>query len=196
MEPIILASSSPRRQEILKSLNIPFIVNPSNMDEIYPENIPLEKIPEHLASKKVEAVIKATPANQELQWVLGADTVILFNKKIYGKPKDIDEARTFIKTLQGHTHKVITSIALFNGDLHYLSTRTSINKVTLNKMSDEEIDWYISTGEWHGAAGAYRIQGFASYFISKLEGSESSVMGLPIFELYDILKEQNYTLLK
>lgn len=196
MEPIILASSSPRRQEILKKLDIPFIVNPANIEETYPKDLPLEQIPEYLASKKVEAVVKSTPADQELKWVLGADTVILFNRKIYGKPKDQEEAFSFLKSFQGHSHKVISSIALFNGELHYLSTRTSINKVYFNPMTDSEIEFYISTGEWHGAAGAYRIQGMASCFISKIEGTESSVMGLPIFELYDILKEQNYTLLK
>ena len=75
-----------------------------------------------------------------------------------------------------------------------MSNRTSITKVTFSKMTDEEIKWYISTGEWHGAAGGYRIQGLASCFISKIDGTNSGVMGLPVFELYDILKEQNYSI--
>lgn len=192
MEPIILASSSPRRQEILKKLNIPFLVHPSNFDEILPEDIPVEEASEYFAAKKVEDVVRSFPTDREIPWVLGADTVIIFNKKIYGKPKDRDQAFDFLKKLQGKTHDVITSIALFNGSLHYLATRKSVNKVKMAAMTDEEIEWYLSTAEWHGAAGAYRIQGLGSCFIEKLTGTESSVMGLPIFELYDILREQNY----
>ena len=77
-----------------------------------------------------------------------------------------------------------------------MSTRTSINKVTFAEMSDEDIEWYLSTSEWHGAAGGYRIQENGSCFIKKIEGTESSIMGLPIFELCDILREQNYRLFK
>lgn len=196
MEPIVLASSSPRRQEILKQLDIPFIINPPNIIEEAPEDMPLEDVPEFLAAKKVEAVVRSIPNDQGIPWVLGADTVIIHNGKIYGKPKSQEEAFDFLNELQGKTHEVVSGIALFNGELHYLSTRTSINKVTFAPMTPEEIEWYVNTGDWHGAAGAYRIQGLASCFISKIEGSESSVMGLPIFELYDILKEQGYSLLK
>ncbi|MFA6938139.1 MAG: Maf family protein [Treponema sp.] len=196
MEPIVLASSSPRRQQILKELDIPFIVHPANIEETFPKNISLSEVPEFIASQKVNAVIHSLPVDQEIPWVLGADTIILYKNKIYGKPKDEDEAFSFLKTLQGNTHKVITGLALFNGELHYLATRTSVNKVTFAPMSDEELNWYVKTSEWHGAAGAYRIQGLASCFISKLEGTESSVMGLPIFELCDIFKEQNYSFRK
>ena len=175
MEPIILASSSPRRQKILKFLNIPFIVNPANIDETIPADIKPEEAAEFLAARKIDAV-----------------AIILHKNKIFGKPKNQDEAREFLNSLQGTTHKVITGIALFNGTAHYMATRTSVNKVTFAAMSEAEIESYLETSEWHGAAGAYRIQGKASCFIKKIEGTESSVMGLPIFELYDMLKEQNY----
>lgn len=192
MEPIILASSSPRRQEILHTLNIPFVVNPADIDETVHDMKP-EEIPEFLAAKKVEAVVKRISQTTEPGWVLAADTVILFKNKIFGKPKDIDEARDFIKKLQGTSHKVITGLALYNGKIHYMSTRTSVNKVTFKEMTDKEIDFYLNTSEWHGVAGAYRIQGIGSCFIKKIEGTESSIMGLPIFELYDMLSEQNYS---
>ena len=194
MDAIILASSSPRRQEILKKLQIPFVVHPANIEETIPCDLKTRDVSEFLASKKVAAVVKQLPIDQEDQWVLGADTIISYHGKIYGKPKNQDEAYTFIRTLQGHTHEVITGLSLYNGALHDITTRTSINKVTFAPMSEEEIEWYIGTGEWHGAAGAYRIQGLASCFIEKLTGTESSVMGLPIFELYDMLREQNYSL--
>ena len=87
-------------------------------------------------------------------------------------------------------------MALFNGKLNYLSTRINKTKVRFSKMSAEEIEWYVNTGEWHGAAGGYRVQGMASCFIEHIEGSYSSIIGLPIFEFYDILKEQGYSILE
>ncbi len=196
MQPIILASSSPRRQEILKLLNIPFQVVIPNYEEEYPDSIEPEKIPEYLATRKVDAVARSAPAGTEYPWILGADTIIIKDKKILGKPEDSEQAFKFIKELQGKTHKVVTGMALFNSELHFVSNRTSITEVTFAKMTDEEINWYVSTGEWHGAAGGYRIQGLASCFITKIKGTNSGVMGLPIFELYDMLKEQNYSLIQ
>ena len=196
MQPIILASSSPRRQEILKLLNIPFKVIIPNCDEEIPDDIELEKVPEYLATRKVNAVTHSLPPDIEYPWILGADTMVISGKKVYGKPKDHEEAFNFIKELQGKTHKVITGLALFCSELHYVNNRSAITEVTFNKMSDDEINWYISTDEWHGAAGGYRIQGLASCFISKIKGTNSNVVGLPIFELYDMLKEQNYSILE
>ena len=195
MEPIILASGSPRRQETLKTLGIPFQVIIPDINEGLIEGIELEKLPEYLASKKVEYVSKMLPAKQEVPWILGADTIMLMDGKVYGKPADIDEAIMFLKEFSGKTHTVITSIALYNGKLKYLSTRTAQTKVTFAPLSQDEIDWYISTGEWHNVAGGYRIQGFGSYFIKKIEGTSSTVVGLPLFELYDMLKEQGYSLI-
>ena len=195
MEPIILASSSPRRQEILQLLNIPFIVHPADCDETVPDTLPPREIPEAIATKKVRSVMQALTA-QEIPWILGADTMILTDEgKLLGKPDGQDEAFAMISSLQGKSHEVITGLALYNGSIHDVACRTSINKVTVAPMSAEEIEWYVETGEWHGAAGAYRVQGLMSCFIKKIEGSESSVMGLPIFELYDMLKEQGYSLI-
>ncbi|HBB43326.1 MAG: septum formation protein Maf [Treponema sp.] len=196
MDPIILASSSPRRQEILKLLNIPFIVHPADIDESYPEDINPEDVAEYLATAKIKSILKSLPPDQEVQWILGADTVIIYNEKIYGKPSSQEEAAGFLHEFQGNTHKVVTGLSLYNGATHDFTSRTNKNSVTFAPMTDEEIDWYISTGEWHGVAGAYRVQGLASCFISKLEGSESGVMGLPMFELYDMLKEQGYSLIE
>lgn len=195
MEPIILASSSQRRQEIFKQLGIPCMVVMPEIKEDYPEDLDLEKVPEYLASKKIEAAIKILPQGQNVPWIFAADTLIIKDGKIYGKPESKEEAVQFLKELQNGTHTVITSIALFNGKINYLSTRTSVNKVTFSSLSEKEIEWYIETGEWHGVAGAYRIQGLASCFISHIEGTQSSIIGLPIFEFYDILKEQGYSLI-
>ena len=153
MYPIILASSSPRRQEILKLLNIPFVVNPANIEETYPSDMKSEKVAEFLAVQKVKAVMKSGDSDNESTWILGADTLIILDGKIYGQPKSQEEACSFLQDFQGKTHKVMTGIA------------------------------------------RYRIQGLASCFIKTISGTESAVMGLPIFELYDILKTQNYSLI-
>lgn len=196
MDPIILASSSPRRQEILRNLRIPFRVIMPNIDETMTFMLNSEEVPELLAREKVTSVIRSIPAEQEIQWILGADTVVSYDGKLYGKPQNHEEAFEFIKTFQGKTHTVITAIVLYNGKKHVTTSRVCKTKVTFAPMTDEEIQWYIDTGDWHGAAGGYRIQGSASNFISKIEGSYSCVIGLPIFELYDILKEQNYSILE
>ena len=112
LEPIILASGSPRRQEILKTLGVPFQVIIPEVDESELAGVELEKISEYLASKKVEYVSKILPAKQEVPWILGADTTMIMDGKVYGKPADIDEAVMFLKEFSGRTHTVYTSIAL------------------------------------------------------------------------------------
>lgn len=195
MEPIILASSSPRRQDILKLLNIPFRVVMPEIDESKPDDITIEKLPEYLATRKVDAVARSLPTGSELPWILGADTLVELDGKTYGKPESQDQAEQFLQELQGKTHQVVTGVALYNGTLHFVSTRTVISKVTFAPMTKEEITWYLETGDWHGAAGGYRIQGLASCFIKNIEGTNSAVVGLPIFELYDMLKEQGYSII-
>ena len=196
MEPIILASSSPRRQEIFKQLNIPFRVKLSPEEEIIPEDMEKEKVPEYLAINKVKSVEKAYFADREIPWIFGADTMVYLDGELLGKPADSGEAAKYLERIQGRTHKVITGMALFNGKLMYVSSRTVVTEVTFAPMTKEEIDWYVESGEWHGAAGGYRIQGLASCFISKIVGTSTNVVGLSIFDLYDMLKEQGYSFIE
>ena len=177
-------------------LKIPFRVIIPNIDETLTSTIELEQVPELLAMEKVTAVIRSLPAGQEIQWVLGADTVILFEGKIIGKPENIDQAIEYLTALQGKTHTVLTSLVLYNGRTKTTTTRLCKTNVTFAPMTNEEIEWYVETGEWHGAAGGYRIQSLASCFVQKIEGSYFGAVGLPIFELYDILKEQGYSILE
>ena len=196
MEPIILASSSPRRQEILKLLNIPFKVIIPNIDETISSAIEPEEIPEFLAREKVTAVIHSLPPQQEILWILGADTIILKEGKIFGKPDSRVQAEAFLREFSGKTHQVITSVVLYNGRKKTFVSKNAVTKVTFSELSDKEINWYLDTEEWHGAAGGYRIQRLASCFIKSIEGTQSCVTGLPIFELYDMFKEQGYSLLE
>ena len=178
-------------------LGIPFVVNPADIDENVPQDLEPKDAPEYLACKKVEAIAQRISTVQEdIGWILGADTAILFDGKLYGKPSSKEEAATMMRTFQGQVHEVITGVALYNDNLHDITTRKSTSRLTFAPMSEEEIEWYVNTGEWHGAAGGYRIQGLASCFIKKIDGSESGIMGLPIFELYDMLKEQGYAFIE
>lgn len=196
MEPIILASSSPRRQETLKLLGIPFQVIMPNIDELSAKaTVDTEDISELLAREKVTAVLKTLPPEQKIPWILGCDTIIVKAGKIYGKPNNQEEAFSFLHDFQGSTHTVITTLVLYNGKTRENTAKTCKTRVTFSPMTDEEIQWYVDTGEWHGSAGGYRIQSLASVFISKIEGSQSCVVGLPINELYMLLKENGYSIL-
>ena len=115
---------------------------------------------------------------------------------LIGKPETHEQAVEFLTALQGTTHTVLTALVLYNGREKKTVSRLCKTKVTFASMTSEEIEWYVETGEWHGAAGGYRIQSLASCFISNIEGSYSGAVGLPIFELYDILKEQGYSILE
>ncbi len=196
MEPIILASSSPRRQEILKMLNIPFRVIMPNIDETITAGLDVEEVPEFLAREKVIEVLRSLPSEQEIPWILGADTIIAKDGRIFGKPESQDVAEEYLKIFQGGTHSVYTALVLYNGRKKITTSKLCRTDVKFAAMGDDEIQWYLETGEWHGAAGGYRIQSLASCFIEKIEGSQSCVTGLPIRELFDILKEQDYSILE
>nr|WP_314992748.1 Maf family protein [uncultured Treponema sp.] len=192
MEPIILASKSPQRQDILRRLNIPFVCIPSETDETFDPSLPPEKAVEQIALRKAEAVLRS-PLKINTPWIIAADTLIFSHGTPMGKPADVEQARSMLQSYSGAPHKVITAICCYDEKLHRLSTRISSSNVCFKALSDAEIEWYLSTGEWQGAAGAYRIQGIAACFITKIEGSYSGIVGLPISELYDILKEHGYS---
>ncbi len=123
MEPIILASSSPRRQEILKMLKIPFRVIIPNIDETVLSAIDTEQVPELLARQKITEVIHSLPPKQEIPWILGADTIVTQKGRIFGKPQSAEEAIEFLNLFQGNTHTTITALALYNGKTKDITTR-------------------------------------------------------------------------
>ena len=129
MEPIILASSSQRRQEIFKQLGIPYMVVMPEIKEDYPADLSFENIPEYLASQKIKAAMKMLPQGQTVPWIFAADTLVFKGDKVYGKPESKEQAIEFLKELQDGTHTVITAIALFNGKINYLSTTTTTTKI-------------------------------------------------------------------
>ena len=191
MEPILLASGSPRRQEYLKLLGLPFTCMPSPVEEIYSQNAEPAAIAEELAVKKVSKILEMLKTEAP-PWICGADTLIALDGKIYGKPLDRNDAGQMIRAFRGRTHRVITALALYNGRTKAIDCRSTLSTVSFAPLSEGEIEWYLDSGEWQDAAGAYKIQGLASCFISSIEGSYSSIVGLPLREFYVILRDNGY----
>jgi septum formation protein len=191
MEPIVLASGSLRRQEYFRLLGLPFSIITSQIEEILSPELNPEKQAEKLAADKVQAVIKLLEGRIP-QWIVGADTLISIDGDILGKPKDREDAKKMLLRFANRPHEVITSIALYSGKVKSISSKTVKTMVTFAEITENELEWYLNTGEWQGVAGAYKIQGLASCFISKIDGSYINVVGLPIHEFYLMLKENNY----
>ena len=172
----MLASSSPRRKEILRSIGLQFEVIESHFDE---DSVEKEYEPYYLA--KFLAFEKAkdvfTRFNQCI--VVGADTMVIFNGEVYGKPKDKEDARRMLKNLSGNVHEVVTGVAILAKDGRF-AIDSEITKVYFNELSEDDIDAYISTGEYKGKAGGYGIQGRGAVLVKKIEGSYTNVVGLPI----------------
>jgi septum formation protein len=121
--------------------------------------------------------------------VLGADTVVALGRRMYGKPKDADEARAFLRALSGRSHTVFTALCLCDEAARKMGTATARTRVLFSRLSNEMIDWYIRTGEWQDAAGGYRIQGQGARFIRSLMGLESTVIGLPAYHVVELIKQ-------
>jgi septum formation protein len=191
MEPIILASGSLRRQEYFRRLGLPFSIMPPLInEEITPADTP-GNTAERLAVLKVKKVIEQMK-NRTPSWICGADTLVSLEGDIFGKPKDREDAGRMLSRLQGREHEVITAVALYNGREKTMDCRSVVSTVSFAKLSENEIEWYLNTGEWQGAAGAYKIQGLASCFITLVKGSPTSVVGLPMREFYVMLRENGY----
>jgi septum formation protein len=171
---LILASSSPRRRELLTEAGIAFTVHPADIDETHrPGESPID-FTQRLAREKAEAIFAKHPEAT----VLGADTVVVCDEEILGKPSDETDAARMLKKLSGRDHQVITGVALVS--LSGTQTHVETTIVTMREISEEEIKKYIATGEPMDKAGAYAIQGAAAAFISKIEGDYSNVVGLPV----------------
>ncbi|ERJ12428.1 Maf family protein [Haloplasma contractile] len=182
MNRIILASQSPRRKELLTMLGYDFTVQKSDVDETVSESMPTDDVAVYLAELKGEAVLKKFPGNI----VIAADTVVINNDSILGKPKNEDDALEILKTLSGQEHKVITGVAILTDDkMISFSSKTT---VSFYDLSDYEIKQYIDSKEPMDKAGAYGIQGLGGLFVKNINGDFYSVMGLPIAKLNKELK--------
>ena len=188
MDPLILASKSPRRREILERLNIPYIVYEPDVDETVEKRGNIRSLVIAIAKRKVEKVVSYFSSGL----VVGADTVVCFQNRILGKPRDRSEAQKFIRVLNGNRHVVISGISVKDAARGLSYSSVSETVVFFYKLTDEEIDRYIECGEWFDKAGGYAVQGQAALFIEKIVGSYYNIMGLPVEQLYILLKRFSF----
>jgi septum formation protein len=181
---LVLASSSPRRAEILTALGIPFLVTPADVDETVAPGESGLQAAVRLAREKAAVGAARRPDD----WVLAADTLVLLDGSILGKPSDDAEARDMLRMLSGREHRVVTAVRLARGSG---SGQDAVeeSRVRIAALDDEEIRWYVSTGEPRDKAGAYAVQGLGARFIESVEGSFTNVMGLPARTVYRLLRE-------
>ncbi len=199
---LVLASASPRRQELLHNAGISFAVQVADVDETPRPGEDARECAERLAREKALKVWRARPQDV----VLGADTVVVVDGTILGKPADGGDAARMLRMLSGRGHRVITGVCLVSPKSRgqasgvrgheskhseHLRTGSEITLVTMSEISDKEILAYVATGEPMDKAGAYAIQGIASRWIPRIEGDYSNVVGLPVALVYRMLRESD-----
>ena len=188
---LVLASASPRREEILTQLNLKFTIVPAKIDEsAFDHSDPVELV-KVLAEKKASSVSKLV----EDALIIAADTVVVHNDQILGKPANKFEAKKMLKQLSSDKHQVITGVAVLNSRTGESYLEYNITEVKMTAISESEIENYVETGEPLDKAGAYAIQGFGGLFVEEIKGSYYSVMGLPIHQLVDLMDKFNYGIL-
>jgi septum formation protein len=181
---LVLASSSPRRAEILTTLGIPFVADPADVDEEVRPGESGEAAASRLASEKAALVASRRPES----WVLAADTLVLLDGGILGKPGDDAEAAGMLQRLAGRDHRVVTAVRLRRGAGPGVED-VVLSAVRISPMTAEEIRWYVATREPRDKAGAYAVQGLGARFIESVSGSYTNVMGLPARAVYRLLRE-------
>src|SRR5258708_6965405 len=186
--PIVLASASPRRQELLKDAGIEFVVQPANIEEVQRTGEGAAYFAERMARDKARAIRASAPDNV----VLGADTIVVARDQVLGKPTDWADVVLMLRLLSNRQHFVITGVCLIGTDFQgkdFEDVRSEKTAVHFAALTDAEIRDYVATGEPMDKAGAYAIQGHASRWISKIEGDYSNVVGLPVDLVRRMLQE-------
>ena len=183
---VVLASKSPRRQELLKGIGVDFTILTKEVDESFPSRLPLIDVAPFLSLKKAKAFEDTELPDNYM--VITADTVVIVENEILGKPKDHNDAVRMMNLLSGRVHKVVTGVTV------HTKTKTKtfsvISKVTFESLDNQEIDYYIDNFKPYDKAGAYGVQEWIGYIgVSNVEGSYYNVMGLPTQKLYKVLKE-------
>ncbi|MEO1052781.1 MAG: Maf family nucleotide pyrophosphatase [Bacteroidota bacterium] len=180
--PLILASKSPRRKQILFEAGFDFVVKTIEVEETYPPDLSADEVPVYLAQKKAEAF------NEEItnEIVITADTIVKLKNKVIGKPKSLDEAAKMLKSLSGNMHEVVSGVCIKSTDRHELVK--DVTKVYFKKLDKKEIQYYLDHYKPLDKAGSYGIQEWIGMIgVEKIEGSYFNVMGLPIHKVYDTL---------
>jgi len=182
---LVLASASPRRRALLEQLGIALHVTPADIDESLRDGESADRYVLRLAREKAEAVHARHPHST----VLAADTSVVLEGAVLGKPATAAEALTMLRTLSGRTHHVLTAVAVAGA-----GERLVTAAVTFTEATEAALCWYVSTGEPMDKAGAYAVQGIGGFLVERIEGSHSAVVGLPLVEALALLREAGYTL--
>ena len=185
-EKFILASKSPRRAELLRAVGWPFEAVPADIDETRQSHeAPVDYV-KRLAIEKAEAVAAQLSAGL----ILAADTTVVVDNHVLGQPEDDEDARRMLKLLNGRWHEVLTGVALLRaGEGEGAVSDYECTRVKFSEMSDEEIGWYVATGEPGGKAGAYGIQGRAAILIEEIQGDYFNIVGLPLRLVYELVRK-------
>ena len=184
MKKIVLASASPRRKELLEQIGLEFEVDPSNCEEVMHSELEPHELAKSLSFQKAEEVAKKHPT----AIIIAADTFIVFEDKLMGKANSKAEARRMLTALNDNSHSVITGFTILDTDNNSTVSSSVETKVHLRKMTPEEIESYVASGEPLGKAGAYAIQGLGSVIVKGIEGDYSNVVGLPLTSLTKVLR--------
>jgi septum formation protein len=191
---LVLASASPRRAELLRAAGFVFVTLPVDVDEqVVPGEAPQAYVL-RLAMEKSRRALEALPtlsipkaSSQTPTVVLGADTAVVIGGRILGKPSDADDARSMLRQLSGRTHEVLTGLSLRAQG--WERSHVEATSVRFSPLTDADVEWYVQSGEGRDKAGAYAIQGLASRFIPRIEGSYSNVVGLPVAAVHELVAE-------
>ncbi|MBW2269154.1 MAG: septum formation inhibitor Maf [Deltaproteobacteria bacterium] len=186
--PLILASASPRRRELLARAGVAFEVLPAEI----PEQRDPGEAPEAFARRLAEAKARAVATRlggEPRRWVLGADTIVVLGDSVLGKPRDPEHAVELLARLLGHTHRVLTAVSLIASDTGDARTTLVESRVRMLAASEAEVRAYVATGESLDKAGAYALQGKGRRFVAQVEGSETNVIGLPLEETLALLAD-------
>lgn len=182
---LILASASPRRQEMLRSVGLNFKIIPAHVNEKYlPEESPQEHV--RRLSRHKAAVVAAEKQNA---WVLGADTIVVIDSMVLGKPRNRTQAINMLKRLSGREHKVFTGFTIARMSSGIRTTKVVQSSVRFKTITPDEMSWYVNSDEPYDKAGGYAIQGQGAFFIRSIRGSYTNVIGLPLCEVMEILKK-------
>jgi len=181
---LILASRSPRRQQLLAQFNLPFSIQEADLDETPLDNETPEAMTERLAVAKAMTIFAQRPSDT---WVLGGDTTVALGNEALGKPENTQQATRMLSTLSASTHRVVSAVALVGAD--FCESRISTTWVTFDTLTKSQIAAYCASGEPFDKAGGYGIQGLAGAYVKELRGSYSGVVGLPLFETRLLLEQ-------
>jgi len=188
MTRIFLASTSPRRKELLTQLGVEFDVLKIDIDETPLRDEKPESYVQRMALEKAKAGWDLCKKQQSL--VIAADTSVIIDQQILGKPCSQQDAKKMLISLSGRSHQVMSSVAVMNQESPFVAL--NVNTVRFSKLTDEQIEWYLNTREGIDKAGSYAVQGLAAQFIEHIEGSYSGIMGLPLYETALLLKQAGY----